>query len=157
MIREVRTHFRKVLSVKPRLTTVLFDDQYYLLWNSIDANDAVLTDQHYYVRGTTALLDAVGKTIVTVGKRLSETEEPDKPEKVIVVITTDGMENSSYEITYEKVKELIQHQQEQYSWEFIFMGANIDAAEEGRSIGIKGEHASQFKNQKMGLRRCLIR
>ena len=105
----------------------------------IDAKEARLTDKEYYVRGTTALLDAVGKTILDVGYRLSNTKEEQRPGKVIFVITTDGMENASSEFTYEKVQQLIKHQQEKYSWEFIFMGANIDAVKEADSIGINGK------------------
>ncbi|WP_339060331.1 vWA domain-containing protein [Tepidibacillus marianensis] len=119
------------------VTTVLFDDQYEILWNGIDAKKAKLTDQEYYVRGMTALLDAVGKTILDVGYRLSKTSEEEKPEKVIFVITTDGMENASREFNYKKVKELIKHQQEKYNWEFIFLGASIDAAKEADSMGIE--------------------
>ena len=126
------------------LTTVLFDDQYEVLWNGVDAKKTRLTDEEYYVRGMTALLDAVGKTILDVGYRLSKTDEKYRPGKVIFVITTDGMENASQEFTYEKVKELIRHQQEKYSWEFIFMGANIDAVQEAESIGICKENAFDF-------------
>lgn len=94
------------------VTAVLFDDRYELLWNGVHANRAKLTDKEYFVRGCTALLDAVGKTILDVGYRLSKTSDDEKPGKVIFVITTDGLENASCEFTYEKVKELIKHQQE---------------------------------------------
>ncbi|GGB67264.1 vWA domain-containing protein [Fictibacillus barbaricus] len=133
------------------LTTVLFDDQYEVLWNGVDAKKTRLTDEEYYVRGTTALLDAVGKTILDVGYRLSKTDEKYRPGKVIFVITTDGMENASQEFTYKKVKELIRHQQEKYSWEFIFMGANIDAAQEADSIGISVENAFEFEASEAGV------
>lgn len=133
------------------LTTVLFDDQSDILWNGIDANHARLTDEEYYVRGCTALLDAVGKTISEVGRRLSKTSEDQKPENVIFVITTDGMENASREYTYEKVKKMIRHQQKKYNWEFIFMGANIDAAEEADSIGIPKEQAFSFEASNEGV------
>lgn len=133
------------------LTTVLFDDQYEVLWNGVDGKKTRLTDEEYYVRGTTALLDAVGKTILDVGYRLSKTDEKYRPGKVIFVITTDGMENASQEFTYEKVKELIKHQQEKYSWEFIFMGANIDAAKEADSIGISVENAFEFEASEAGV------
>ncbi len=138
------------------LTTVLFDDQYEVLWDGINANEVVMTDQDYYVRGMTALQDAVGKTIVTVGKRLSETNEEDKPEKVIVVITTDGMENSSSEFTQAKVRELIEQQRQLYSWEFIFMGANIDASKEAASIGITEENAFQFEASEIGFEKMYM-
>jgi uncharacterized protein YegL len=134
-----------------RLTAVLFDDQTEILWNGIDANHARLTDEEYYVRGCTALLDAVGKTISEAGRRLSQTEEGEKPGKVIFVITTDGMENASQEYTYEKVKKMIEHQKEKYSWEFIFMGANIDAAEEAESLGIQKEDSFSFEASNEGV------
>lgn len=130
---------------KTLLTTVLFDDQYEVLWNGVPAEQVQLTSEDYYVRGTTALLDAVGKTILDVGYRLSRIEENDRPGKVIFVITTDGMENASFEFTHEKVKNLIQHQQEKYNWEFIFMGANIDVIAEAKNLGIKEEDAFRFE------------
>ncbi|MDZ5471405.1 vWA domain-containing protein [Bacillus sp. 31A1R] len=133
------------------LTTVLFDDEYEVLWNGVSANNVTLSDQEYYVRGCTALLDAVGKTILDVGHRLSKTKEEERPGKVIFVITTDGMENASQEFTYTKIKELIQHQKEKYSWEFIFMGANIDAAKEANQIGIEVENAYHFEASNKGV------
>ncbi len=89
---------------KAVVTAVLFDDSYEILWNSIDAVGAKLTSKDYFVRGCTALLDAIGKTILEVGQRLSMTEEDKRPDKVVFVITTDGLENASREFTYEKVK-----------------------------------------------------
>jgi uncharacterized protein YegL len=133
------------------LTTVLFDDQYEVLWNGKDATEVILTSKEYYVRGTTALLDAVGKTILDVGHRLSTTDEKQRPGQVIFVITTDGIENASSEFTYKKIKELIKHQQEKYSWEFIFMGANIDAGEEAESLGISKENAFDFEASEVGV------
>lgn len=133
------------------VTTVLFDDQYELLWSGKDAKKVKLTSKEYFVRGTTALLDAAGKTILDVGHRLSKTPEEQRPGSVIFVITTDGMENASREFTYEKVKELIRHQQDKYSWEFIFMGANIDSAEEAESIGISKENAFDFEASEVGV------
>jgi uncharacterized protein YegL len=133
------------------LTTVLFDDEYEVLWNGVDAKIAKLTDKEYYVRGCTAVLDAVGKTILEVGHRLSRTDEAERPGKVIFVITTDGLENASIEFTYAKVKELIKHQQEKYSWEFIFMGANIDAAKEADSLGIEADNAFKFEASEVGV------
>ena len=140
------------------LTAVLFDNIYEILWNGVNAKDAKLTNKEYFVRGSTALLDAVGKTILDVGYRLSKTREEERPGKVIFVITTDGLENASREFTYAKVKELIKHQQEKYNWEFIFLGANIDAAKEAGSIGISHENAYSFKASKAGLQNmyCMV-
>jgi uncharacterized protein YegL len=140
------------LEGETRLTAVLFDDQYEVLWNGVDATAARLEEQ-YYVRGSTALLDAVGKTILDVGSRLSNTSEENRPGKVIFVITTDGEENSSTEFTYEKVKQLISQQQEKYNWEFIFMGANIDAAKEAGSIAIDAGKAYSFEGTEKGVER----
>jgi uncharacterized protein YegL len=138
------------LDGETRLTAVLFDDQYEVLWNGVDAAAARLEDQ-YYVRGCTALLDAIGKGIQDVGSRLSKTSEESRPGKVIFVITTDGEENASTEFTYEKVKQLISRQQEKYNWEFIFMGANIDAAKEASSIGIDTGKAYSFEGTEKGV------
>jgi uncharacterized protein YegL len=133
------------------VTAVQFDDQYEVIWNGIGAKNVKLTDKEYFVRGSTALLDAVGRTILDVGHRLSKASEEQKPGKVIFVITTDGMENASREFTYEKVKELIKHQQEKYNWEFIFMGANIDAAKEASILGIDMENAYSFEASENGV------
>jgi uncharacterized protein YegL len=133
------------------VTAVLFDDEYEVLWNGANAKDVKLTEQEYYVRGCTALLDAVGKSILDVGHRLSTTNEGERPGKVLFVITTDGMENASHEFSYKKIKELIQHQQNKYNWEFIFMGANIDAAEEADHLGIAKESAFNFEASEKGV------
>ncbi|GKU25190.1 hypothetical protein CFB3_33950 [Clostridium folliculivorans] len=133
------------------VTTVLFDNKYEILWNGIEASKVRLTGKDYFVRGTTALLDAVGKTILDVGYRLSNASDEERPSKVIFVITTDGMENASKEFTYEKVKELITHQSEKYNWKFIFLGANIDAAKEANNIGIIEDNAFNFEASKTGV------
>jgi uncharacterized protein YegL len=133
------------------LTTVLFDNGYEILHNGIDAKNAVLTNAEYFVRGTTALLDAVGKTINDVGKRLNETHEDLRPGKVVFVITTDGLENASNEFSYDDVKRMITHQTEKYGWEFIFMGANIDAVQEGGRLGIKTGRSFNFAPSPIGI------
>ncbi len=123
------------------LTTVLFDDKYEILHNGVKASGVILTEKEYYTRGSTALLDAVGKTILDVGLRLSRTDEKARPHKVIFVITTDGLENCSREFTYEKVNQMISHQREKYLWDFIFLGANIDVAKESTKLGIDPDQA----------------
>ncbi|WP_411334350.1 vWA domain-containing protein [Metabacillus indicus] len=133
------------------LTAVLFDDEYEVLWKGEDAKSIKLTVEEYYVRGMTALLDAIGKTITDVGSRLSKTSKELRPGKVIFVITTDGQENASKEFSYNKVNELIKHQQEKYSWEFIFMGANIDVAKEAENIGIRSANAYSFEASEAGM------
>jgi uncharacterized protein YegL len=133
------------------VTTVLFDDKYEIVSEGIPAELARLTNANYFVRGSTALLDAIGKTIVDVGFRLAKTKEDERPSNVIFVITTDGMENASREFSYKKIKELIKHQQERYNWEFIFLGANIDAETEADSIGIDVTNAYNFEASTTGL------
>lgn len=142
---------QKTFSGCTRVTAVLFDDKNEILWNGIEAEKAKLTSKEYFVRGSTALLDAVGKTILDVGHRLSCKAEEERPGKVIFVITTDGLENASREFSHSKVKELIKHQQEKYNWEFIFLGANIDAAKEAYTIGICSENAYNFEASSAGV------
>lgn len=133
------------------ITTVLFDDKYEVLWNGIDIKEAKITEKEYFVRGYTALLDAVGKTIIEVGARLSKTKEGDRPDKVIFVIITDGKENASREFTYEKVNELIKHQKDKYNWEFVFLGANIDVEKEAENLGIPLKNTYRYVTTKAGL------
>jgi len=133
-----------------RITTVLFDDQYELLHNGMKASDVALTEKEYFVRGMTALLDAVGKTIIDVGKRMESLDESERPGKVIFVITTDGQENSSREFTYDRIKAMIEHQKAKYNWEFIFMGANIDVASESSLLGIDPRMSMSYKATSAG-------
>jgi len=132
-------------SGEANLTTVLFDDKYDILHDRVDIKKVeLLTDKEYFARGTTALLDAIGKTIVDIGKRLEAAKEKDRPKKVLFVITTDGHENASREYSAAKIKEMIQHQTDKYSWEFLFLGANIDAIGTARDLGIREENAVEF-------------
>jgi uncharacterized protein YegL len=118
------------------LTTILFDDKYEILHDGENLkNIKELTTKEYSARGTTALLDAMGKTINTVGEKLSKMEEKNRPSKVILVVTTDGMENSSKEFSREKIKEMVEHQTNKYQWQFIFLGANMDAVAVGQMYG----------------------
>lgn len=142
---------QRQLEVKTVVTTVLFDDKYELLWSGADVEKIRLTDKEYFVRGSTALLDAVGKTILDVGWRLSGMREEERPGKVIFVIITDGLENSSKEFTYSNVRGLIKHQQEKYNWEFIFLGANIDASKEAKNMGICEDNAYNFEASRDGV------
>ncbi len=133
------------------VTTVLFDDAYELLHDHVDINEIQpITNNEYYARGMTALLDAVGKTINSIGVRLNETPEDERPDKVIFVITTDGMENASREFVKSTVKEMIEHQQSKYSWTFMFLGANIDAVSEAASLGINTDFARTYTASDIG-------
>lgn len=131
-----------------KVTAILFDHEYEVLWNGMDGADVQLSTENYDVRGMTALLDAIGKTIVAVRKRLKAEAAS---HEVIFVITTDGMENASKEFTYDKVKWLIEQQQTESNWEFIFLGANIDTAKEAGRMGISKDKAYDFQASKDGV------
>ena len=127
------------------ITTVLFDDQYELLHDRINLRGvASITDKEYYVRGNTALLDALGKTINKIGNAQKRTAEPERAEHVVVVITTDGMENASREFNEEKVSRMIEHQKSKCGWEFIYLGANIDAIATAERYGIGRDRAANY-------------
>ena len=133
------------------VTTVLFDSDYEKLYDRVDLREIpALTDSTYSVRGSTALLDAVGKTIDDIDARLSQTPEPERPAKVIFVITTDGMENASREYSAEQVKNMVEHQKAKYSWEFLFLGADIDAFGAACRIGIAQDRSARFRNNARG-------
>lgn len=135
------------------VTFVLFDDRYDLIHNGKDIHEVdELTKKTYRPSGTTALLDAVGRTVDRVGERLNELTNSEKPENVIVFILTDGMENASSDYTKDQVKEMIQHQESKYSWEFIYGGANQDAFEEAGGLGIKAQNTFNFEATGQGTR-----
>ena len=125
------------------VTTVLFDDKYELLYSRENiSNVKHISNCEYYARGCTALMDAVGKTIVTLDKKI------DKHNRVIMVIMTDGLENASREYNRDMVKKLIKKHKD---WEFVFLGANIDSAEEGASIGISKEKTANFSQDEASI------
>src|SRR5690606_5309014 len=110
------------------LSLVLFDHEYALVLENVDIQNVPRLDEvTYQPRGTTALLDAIGTSVDTLGKRLAGLPEERRPEQVIVAILTDGLENASQRYTSERIANMIQHQREKYSWDFIFLGANQDA------------------------------
>ena len=127
------------------ISTVLFDNETEVIHDRVDIQKIEpMTDTEYYVRGCTALLDAVGKSIRHIVNIHKYAREEDRPEKTLFVITTDGMENASREYTYDRVKRMIRHEQEKYGWEFIFLGANIDAAREAARFGISEDRAANY-------------
>lgn len=127
------------------MTTVLFDDGYELLHDRMNLRSIQpLTDNEYFVRGTTALLDAVGKTILNINNVQKCTAQEDRAENVLFVITTDGMENASREFSFEQVRNLIEQQKRTYGWEFLFLGANIDAITTANRFGIKKDRAANY-------------
>lgn len=129
---------------KAKVTTILFDDRYEVLHDAVDIQAVEPLANEYYARGGTALMDAVGRAINSVGARLANTPEEERPSQVIVVITTDGYENCSQEFTRGKVKKMIEHQTNKYSWKFMFLGANIDATAEAESMGISADWATNY-------------
>ena len=127
------------------ISTVLFDNETEVIHDRLSLKDIPrMTEKEYYVRGCTALLDAVGGAIHHIGNVHKYAREEDRPEKTIFVITTDGMENASRLYTYEKVKAMIEHEQQKYGWEFLFLGANIDAAREAARFGIAADRAANY-------------
>jgi len=134
------------------VTTVLFDDRFELLHDRIDIKAVrPITEKEYYVRGSTALLDAMGHTISKIANVQKQTAEEHRADRVMFVITTDGMENASREYTYEKIRDMVRRQKEKYGWEFIFLGANIDAVSTAESVGITADRAANFVNDSEGI------
>ena len=133
------------------VSTVLFDNKTEVIHDRVDIwKIEPLTDRDYYVRGCTALLDAVGGAIHHIGNVHKYAREEDRPEKTLFVITTDGMENASRKYSYEKLKAMIERQKEKYGWEFIFLGANIDAAKEAARFGISEDRAANYHADSAG-------
>lgn len=133
------------------VSTVLFDNYSELIHDRVDIQKVrPMTRDEYYVRGCTALLDAVGKAIRHIANIHKYAREEDRPEKTLFVITTDGMENASREYDYERVRRMIEHERGKYGWEFIFLGANIDAAKEAARFGISADRAVDYHADQMG-------
>lgn len=133
------------------VSTVLFDDRCEVLHDRISIDRVPkMTEDNYYVRGCTALLDAVGGAIRHIGNIHKYAREEDRPEKTLFVITTDGMENASREYDYETIRKLVEHQQKKYGWEFLFIGANMDAIETAGRFGIRAERAVNYVHDEAG-------
>lgn len=135
------------------VSTVLFDDKVVVLHDRINVKKIKpMNDDQYYVRGCTALLDAVGGALHHIGNVHKYAREEDRPEKTLFIITTDGMENASTRYTYKKVKSMVEYQKKRYGWEFIFLGANIDAIEVAGRFGIQSSRAVNYENDSKGTR-----
>ena len=133
------------------VSTVLFDNESVVIHDRLPLDRVPpLTEREYYTRGCTALLDAVGGAIHHIGNVHKYAREEDRPEKTLFVITTDGLENASRRYTYEKVRAMLERQREKYGWEFLFLGANIDAAREAARFGIREECAADYHADSMG-------
>ena len=134
------------------VSTVLFDNDMEVLHDRVSLEKvAPLTDKEYYARGCTALLDAIGGAIHHIGNVHKYAREEDRPEKTIFVITTDGYENASRKYSSDRVKQMVERQKQKYGWEFIFLGANIDAVETARNFGIDEERAANYVNDEAGI------
>ncbi len=133
------------------VTTILFDDEIEMLHKSVDIREVKnITSKDYYVRGCTALLDAIGYGINYMINVQKSKDEDNKADNVLFIITTDGYENSSKEYSYEKIKSMITKQKEKYNWQFLFIGANIDAISTAKSFGISEEFASNYVSDEEG-------
>ena len=134
------------------ITTVLFDNNYELLYDRIDIKAvSPISEKEYQVGGSTALLDAIGRTIHKIGNAQKHTADDYRAEKVMFVIITDGEENSSREYSAEKIKAQIERQKEKYGWEFVFLGANIDAIETAGRFGISADRAQNYHSDSEGI------
>lgn len=133
------------------VSTVLFDNETQVIHDRLPLDRvSMMTEKEYFVQGCTALLDAVGGAIHHIGNIHKYAREEDRPEKTLVVITTDGMENASRRYDYDKVKRMIRRQKEKYGWEFLFLGANIDAAREAARFGIDADRAANYHADPVG-------
>ena len=133
------------------VSTVLFDDVSEVLYDRVPLSEMPqMTEKDYYVRGCTALLDAIGRAIRHIGNIHKYAREEDRPEKTIFVITTDGMENASREYSYDRVKSMVERQKERYGWEFLFLGANIDAVKTAGRCGISADRAANYHHDRRG-------
>lgn len=133
------------------VSTVLFDDTCEVLHDRVPMDKVqAMTEDTYFVRGCTALLDAVGGAIHHIGNIHKYARDEDRPEKTIFIITTDGMENASHRYNLQQVKKMVKRQTDKYGWEFLFLGANIDAIEAAGNIGIRASRAVTYRNDEAG-------
>ena len=137
---------------KTVVSTVLFDSKTQVIHDRLPLEQIPpMTEEDYTVRGTTALLDAVGKAIHHIGNVHKYARAEDRPDRTLFVITTDGYENSSRQYDYPRVRQMIERQKEKYGWEFLFLGANIDAAKEAGRLGIAAERAANYRADPEGI------
>ena len=133
------------------VSTVLFDDETEVLYDRLPVSKIEpMNDSQYYVRGCTALLDAIGGAIQHIANVHKYAREEDRPEKTLFIITTDGLENSSRIYTYKKVKKMVELEEKKYGWEFLFLGANIDAIEVAGRFGIRANRAINYESDHEG-------
>ncbi len=135
------------------VSTVLFSNESRVIHDRVDIHRIEpLNEGQYYVGGCTALIDAIGGAIHHIGNVHKYAREEDVPEHTVFVITTDGMENASHRYNSDQVKQMVKRQKEKYGWEFLFLGANIDAVETAAHFGITEDRAVNFHNDSVGQR-----
>ena len=135
------------------ISTVLFDDKAEVLYDRVPIKKVKsMTDKQYFVRGCTALLDALGGSIHHISNIHKYAKDEDVPEKTLFIITTDGMENSSHKYNYEKVRKMVKKAKSKYGWEFLFLGANIDAIEVAGRFGVSADRAINYECDSVGTR-----
>ena len=133
------------------LSAVLFSNGSKVLYDRVDIQKVEpMTEQQYHVGGCTALLDAIGGAVHHIANVHKYAREEDRPAKTVFVITTDGMENASRAYSYDEVQRMVKHEQEKYGWEFLFLGANIDAISAARSFGIRADRAARYNRDSAG-------
>ena len=133
------------------LSAILFSDGSRVLYDRVDIRKVEpMTDRQYQVSGCTALLDAIGSAVHHIANVHKYAREEDRPGKTIFVITTDGMENASRAYSYDEVQRMVKHEQEKYGWEFLFLGANMDAISAARSFGIRADRAVRYRCDGVG-------
>ena len=147
---------QKAVSGSARVSLVQFDDQYESVYECRDVQDAPdLSPRTFVPRGSTALLDAIGRTLNATGARLAALPEAARPEKVLLVVMTDGLENASREFSARQVFDMITHQRDKYQWEVVFIGANQDAVLTGASYGLPASNALDYAATPAGTRHAL--
>ncbi len=144
---------QKAVPGEAKFTLVLFDHEYQAVTLRTPLQEAKpLTADTYVPRGQTALYDAIGRTVNELGAQLANTPEGERPGKVVVAILTDGQENASREFTKERIAEMVKHQEQNYAWEFIYLGANQDAFAVSRGLGMRVENTANFAATGVGTR-----
>ena len=133
------------------LSAVLFNQESAVIYDRVDIRKVEpMTDRQYSVGGSTALLDAIGGAVHHIANVHKYAREEDRPGKTVFVITTDGMENASRRYSYPEVQRMVRHEQEKYGWEFLFLGANMDAISAARSFGIREDRAVRYACDSVG-------
>lgn len=137
---------------RARISLVLFDDKYEVAWKNRDIDDApALDEETYYPRGSTALMDAIGRSITGMKKRLKSMHRSERPTNIVMLIVTDGAENASQKYSAREVRKLVSTCQDEFGWTFVFLGAGIDAIGVSSGLGMKAGSASKVKKSSQGM------